>query len=161
MDTACNLNSTEEVSQGFRPGHTGEFEHHPCQGQSHEAQDDKDVGDSLTLGEALDIVSFMHSLVLLLFFQMLEGTGHPQKGVQSKKAEYRNEKNRHCPECEMEDGVFLPVMVGGMREVPGEATVGIRMAFLTGAHNLVETDMGVRIIDLFDVVCAVTIRTFC
>ena len=63
----------------------------------------------------------------------------------------------NCPECEIEDGILLFVMMGGVRKVTREPAVGIRMALLTGFHHPVKAYVGIRIIHFLNIVGSVTI----
>ena len=51
-------------------------------------------------------------------------------------------------------------MVGCVGQVTGKTPVGIRMALLTGLDDLIEADMGIRIVYPQDIMSPVTIRTF-
>jgi hypothetical protein len=52
-------------------------------------------------------------------------------------------------------------MMSGVCQVTGELAVGLGMAFLACFHNSVESHMGIRIVDLPDIVRSMAVGTFC
>ncbi len=79
--------------------------------------------------------------------------------MQAKKTEDSNKQVSHRPEREIEDRIFLFVMMGGMSQVASEAAVGIRMTFLAGLNNFFKSYVRIRIVDFPYVMCSVTVRT--
>ena len=62
-----------------------------------------------------DFPSFLESLP--------EGARNPEQGVEAEKGEGPEQKPGHAPERIVKVGIFIPVMMGGMRQIPGEFTV--------------------------------------
>ena len=57
--------------------HIGKFEHHSGEGQSHKTQDDKDMGDAVSRGEALYVISLVNFCRFSFLLEMLVGARHP------------------------------------------------------------------------------------
>ena len=75
----------------------------------------------------------------------------------SEECKNTDKKQCHRPEGIIENGEFLPVVMGCMGQVTGKPLICIFMAFLTGIDDIVHTDAGVGIIRWQDQVGIVTI----
>jgi hypothetical protein len=51
-------------------------------------------------------------------------------------------------------------MVGGVRKIARESAIGIRMTSLAGFHDAVKSHVGIRIVDILDIMGSVTVGTF-
>src|SRR5512146_1839392 len=69
------------------------------------------------------------------------------------------QKGGHAPEGIEQEGVLLGIVVGRVREVPGEAARGSRVALAACGHHVSAAEMGARIGDLRDIVSAVAVVT--
>jgi hypothetical protein len=72
--------------------------------------------------------------------------------MHAEKAEDNNKQRSHRPESEIEDRIFLFVMMGCVSQISGESAVSIRMAFLAGLNNLPESNVRIWVVDFPDVV---------
>ena len=52
-----------------------------------------------------------------------EGVGNPEQGVEAEKGESPEQERGHAPECIIKVRIFIPVMMGGMRQITGEFAV--------------------------------------
>ena len=91
------------------------------------------------------------------FAAHLQRARQPQQGMCSADGEGHHQQAGHCPEDPEEEGVLAGVVVGRVRQVPGEAPRGARMALLARGHHVVATQVRARVGDRQDVVRTVAV----
>ena len=70
-----------------------------------------------------------------------EGTRDPEKGVDTEEGECTNQQAGHRPERIEQEGILLPVMMGGMGQVTGKFTVRAGVALLAGCHHIAPVEL--------------------
>jgi hypothetical protein len=59
----------------------------------------------------------------------------------------------------MQNRILILIVMSGVSEISRKPAVGIGMTFLAGFDNSVKAYVGIDVIDLFDIVGAVAVRT--
>ena len=70
-----------------------------------------------------------------------EGTRNPEKGVDAEEGECTKQQAGHRPERIEQEGILIPVMMGGMGQVAGKFAVRARVALFAGCHHVAPVEL--------------------